>query len=697
METGLFPRALTAPHASGKPRAVGSFAASAIPPARARSPPCPTAAAPSRDATTVRSAHGIWNQAGSSGPWSSIQEPCTQSASPPTAPARSPVATTRPSESSTSESGGEIKRFEGISSPIWCAAFSPDGTRVVAGGENGAVYLGDAMTSDPVTRLNGHFARVWDVAVTVDGGQAISAGQDGRLICWDLIGKLALHQVKLDDAQIRCIALEADNRHVVFGTQRASADNYAAGSIGDWDITTDGPVLAPRRRRWSRSLFRVGSSCQHDAHRCQPTAEGWSASGNPPPPSPTPGALSAAGKRRRRPVLRNTNKAVANRPSDPRLLIERGRLLATLGQAQKAAVDFENAASIAPESPQFFLDSPWWVAGPYPPDYSQAGLLENATATDPSQPAPALGNTTVRWREIAPHQQGRLDFEELFKANGSVVGYAMTVVYSARPRETALLIGTDDAARIWLNGSEVFSSKSSSAPDSNAILATLQSGRNTFVVKVQDLVKGGHSFSIRFGESPADLARAYARAGKPKEASEFFNRAMALDPDNFDRVALEQLAEAMAQAERWKEAKTAFEKIYALDPGNFGKQHALAKIYLALGDQSAYERLCTAAIARHGKTQDPKLANDLIWLAALMPNALRSYAAVVDIGSKLVKGRNPDPNSFNTFGALLSTAAGYYRIFAQLSQTINRRRERRRDRMGLGIHRDGAAQGQAAG
>ena len=380
-------------------------------------------------------------------------------------------------------------------------------------------------------------------------------------------------------------------------------------------------------------------------------------------------ALSAAGKRPD--ALLEYDKAVAKRPSDPHVLIERGRLLATLGQAEKAAADFENAANLAPESPQFFLDAPWWVAGPYPPDFSQAGALENAPATDPSQPAPALGNTTVRWREIAPHQQGQVNFEELFKTGGGVVCYAMTVVYSARAREAVLLSGTDDTARIWLNGREVFVSTSSSLPDSNAILVTLQAGRNTFVARVQDLVKGGHSFSARFGESPADLARAYARAGKPKETSEFFNKALALDPDNFDRETLEQLAESMAQAQRWKEAKTAFEKIFALDPGNFGKQHALAKIYLALGDQPAYERLCTAALARHGKTQDPKLANDLIWLATLMPNALRSYAEAVDIGSKLVKGRNPDPNSFNTFGAVLFRAGLYPSSLSYLKRSID--------------------------
>ncbi len=562
------------------------------------------------------------------------------------------------------EKGGEFRQFEGISARISSIATSSDGRRVIAGGEGGVVYLGNTNTSDPVQLLPGHSDWVWTIAFAPDGRHAVSGAGDGRLIYWDLDHKRALRQAKLDDIHIAYLAFEADGHHVIFGAHKGAEMTQSTGVLGRWDIASDAPsqTLAAGRPHTGLALLSSDAiaTADHDG-----VMRVWE------PSAAIAKARQLAKTGKLAGALPEYDKAVANRPSDPRLLIERGRLLATLGQAEKAAADFENAANLAPESPQFFLDAPWWVAGPYPPDYSQAGALENATATDPSQPAPPLGNTTIRWHDIAPHQQGSVNFEELFKTEGVVVAYAMTVVYSARPREAVLLIGTDDTARIWLNGREVFLSKSSSAPDSNAILVTLHSGRNTFVAKVQDLVKGGHSFSVRFGESPADLARAYARAGKPKEVSEFFTKAMALDPDNFDRATLEQLGESMAQAERWKEAKTAFEKIYSLDPGNFGKQHALAKIYLALGEQQAYERLCTAAIARHGKTQDPKLANDLIWLAALMPNALRSYAEVVDIGSKLVKGRNPDPNSFNTFGAVLFRAGLYPSSLSYLKRSID--------------------------
>ncbi len=322
------------------------------------------------------------------------------------------------------------------------------------------LYLGDAMTSDPLKSMTGHSNSIWGVAFTPDGEHAVSGDADGRLIFWDLARRHAQHQVKLNGPRLRSMTPQPSGRRVIFGTERL--DPPWLGSIGDWDVTSDGPA---RQLAGEDGHAHLGLALlPHDAI-VSADRDGLVRIWEPSTSISKARQLSKAGKRSE--ALPEYDKAVANRPSDPRLLIERGRLLATLGQAEKAAADFENAANLAPESPQFFLDAPWWVAGPYPPDYSQAGALENATATDPSQPAPPLGTTTIRWHDIAPHQQGSVNFEELFKTEGVVIAYAMTIVYSAHPREAVLLIGTDDTAHIWLNGREVFLSKSSSAWDSS--------------------------------------------------------------------------------------------------------------------------------------------------------------------------------------------------------------------------------------
>ena len=432
--------------------------------------------------------------------------------------------------------GSEVRQFEGIPAAVASVAFSRDGRRVLAGGDNGVVYLGNAMSSDPVRPLTGHSSVVWSVAFALDGGHAVSGAADGSMIYWDLDAMRALRKTRIDGADFRFAAFEGDGRHVIFSSPGGNKAPEAPGLIGNWDITSDRPPrqLAGVYRHLGLALLPHGAFATADddgfVHIWEPSAAIEKAR-----------ELAKAGKRAL--ALPEYDKAVAKRPADARLLIERGRLLASLGERARADSDFQNAAGLAPDSPQFFLDAGWWAAGPYPVGYSQAGALENGTATDPSQPAPPLGGTTMRWHEVRPGLRGYVDFEDLFKGD-DIIGYAMTVVYSARPRgDTVILVGNDDTARIRINGREVLLSTSFAPADSQATFATLQAGRNTIVAKVRD-VNQAHGFSLRFSESPSDIARAYVRVNKWKEASEAFSKAAALDPENWDRETLQNWAQA---------------------------------------------------------------------------------------------------------------------------------------------------------
>jgi tetratricopeptide (TPR) repeat protein len=376
--------------------------------------------------------------------------------------------------------------------------------------------------------------------------------------------------------------------------------------------------------------------------------------------------LARTGKRSD--ALSEYDKAIAYRPDDPRLLIERGRLLATLGQSARANSDFENAANLAPDDPQLFLDGGWWAAGPYPLEYHGAEALEKGLATDPSQPAPGIGNQSLKWHEIQPGMLGNVDFEQLFRGD-NIIGYAMTVVYSAQSRESVLLIGTDDDGVVWLNGKEVLST-SFSVNDSHALLVTLQPGRNTIVARIRDHL-AGHSITLRFGELPLDRARAYAAAKKWKEAAEAFSRAAGNDLDRADSSILATWGQVLAEGGRWKEAIAVFEKIAAREPANVGKQQDLLECYLALHDRASYRRVCEAVIARHGATKDRALANNVIWLTVLMPGAVRNYSAAVDLGHRLMNTGKPDANERNTFGALLYRAGKYEAALIQLKRSID--------------------------
>jgi WD40 repeat protein/transcriptional regulator with XRE-family HTH domain len=77
--------------------------------------------------------------------------------------------------------------------PTWIrrVAFSPDGTRLVGGGDDGHVYVWDAADGTQLQRLAGHHGGVTSVAWSPDGSRLASGGSgqgqgdSGELLVWD--------------------------------------------------------------------------------------------------------------------------------------------------------------------------------------------------------------------------------------------------------------------------------------------------------------------------------------------------------------------------------------------------------------------------------------------------------------------------------------------------------------------------------
>ncbi|HEU0089615.1 MAG TPA: hypothetical protein VFQ77_18550, partial [Pseudonocardiaceae bacterium] len=64
-------------------------------------------------------------------------------------------------------------------------AYSPDGTHLLSGGDDGSVRVWDAATGAPVHQLSGHTGAVWSVAYSPDGTHLLSGGDDGSVRVWD--------------------------------------------------------------------------------------------------------------------------------------------------------------------------------------------------------------------------------------------------------------------------------------------------------------------------------------------------------------------------------------------------------------------------------------------------------------------------------------------------------------------------------
>ena len=264
---------------------------------------------------------------------------------------------------------------------------------------------------------------------------------------------------------------------------------------------------------------------------------------------------------------------------------------------------------------------------------------------------------------------GEVDLRAIYNAD-DVAAYAMTILYSTTKRDVALLIGTDDAARIWQNGRLLLDSPQFAAAGHYVIGATIEPGRNLFVAKVLNF-KGAHGLHMLISEEPVDLVRGYVHFKKWEQAAAAYKKAVGLERGNGDLDFQYDGGRAFVELGRWKEAVVALERAVALDPLNWNKQFLLFQCYLAVKDLTACQWLCEAEVKEHSKTQDRNLANNVVWQAALIPDAVLNYSVVVDMGRKLVDKPSSDGNSFNTYGAILYRARRYNAALTFLQKSID--------------------------
>jgi WD40 repeat protein len=83
-------------------------------------------------------------------------------------------------------SGKEARRFEGHNGRVQGMAVSPDGRRVLTGGDDRTMKLWDAQTGKVIQSFAGHTDSITCVAFSHDGRRAVSGGYDRTVRVWGL-------------------------------------------------------------------------------------------------------------------------------------------------------------------------------------------------------------------------------------------------------------------------------------------------------------------------------------------------------------------------------------------------------------------------------------------------------------------------------------------------------------------------------
>src|SRR5215471_9874646 len=108
-------------------------------------------------------------------------------------------------------------------------------------------------------------------------------------------------------------------------------------------------------------------------------------------------------------------------------------------------------------------------------------------AFDPKTTWAVKGVRIIKWEAIRPDGKGYFDLAALHgtAANNSA-SYMYVEIESPVDQNAEVLLGTDDGARLWVNGKEVFTIRETraAAPEQNKVAVKLKKGTNAVLLKV---------------------------------------------------------------------------------------------------------------------------------------------------------------------------------------------------------------------
>ena len=207
-------------------------------------------------------------------------------------------------------------------------------------------------------------------------------------------------------------------------------------------------------------------------------------------------------------------------------------------QTENAAIEWAKSGIVKEDR--------WWVVGPFAYDTVES---VNAIFPTESEDKPVLKSVyqgkhgQITWNEAADTiQDGCLDLRDAISAEDYVTGYAVTWIVSSVRAEAKLRFGSDDQAKVWLNGDLVIDVQMprSHNPDGDVVDVVLEQGHNTVLVKICN-GQGHWGFSLRVTDSEGlavkgvsfTCSEPLAAAKKPKERKELSIESSGQHPEDF--------------------------------------------------------------------------------------------------------------------------------------------------------------------
>ncbi len=127
--------------------------------------------------------------------------------------------------------GRLLAECPGHGASVFGLAFSPDGARLASGGDDRMVRIWDARALQPLAELAGHGAAVMGVAFRPDGRVLASSGFDLGLRLWDLQAGRVIAEFAQAEGAGRALAFSPDGRLLVTGDRQIRVRDGASGEV----------------------------------------------------------------------------------------------------------------------------------------------------------------------------------------------------------------------------------------------------------------------------------------------------------------------------------------------------------------------------------------------------------------------------------------------------------------------------------
>jgi WD40 repeat protein/tRNA A-37 threonylcarbamoyl transferase component Bud32 len=385
-------------------------------------------------------------------------------------------------------SGRRLRTLEGNEAEVRAVAWSPDGKRLASGSGDRSVRVWDWATGSQLFGFKSHGEAVRSVAWSNDGRRLASASRDETIQIWNTMTGQVLTTLRGHTAEVVSVVWSPDGKRLA-----SAADDH---SVKIWDSDTGREALSLNQAgmaqvvAWSPDGVALAVGGDDNKVRIYDATAGYLDQKAPQ-------------------YLPQLDRRLSADPRNADNWRLRAEIDARRDDWEEATTDVQHYLAI--NADQRWLTLGYWVVGPYPENLDTSYGPE--IDSDTGHAAPGAGNDDspefLGWRSIEMTPSGFVDFGALFDHAEHISAYALVRIYSPKLQQVAILLGSNNQNRVWLNGKQIHQRLGDGAalPDAEAVPAALAPGWNTLLIRVAHAT-GDHALYMRLSDAPLELKRA---------------------------------------------------------------------------------------------------------------------------------------------------------------------------------------------